>query len=352
MTPLKSAVVGLGGISAGHLEFLAADPRVRLVGVCDLSPATARHRAELHHSVPYTALDHMLAEAAPDVVHVLTPPISHEALTRKCLAAGAHVICEKPVVPDLARLRALLDTAAAADRHLIENQNYRWNDALVEVDRLVAGGVLGDVVAVDVSVAVPVAEPGGRFADPHVPSPVAGLPAGVIHDFLPHMAYLALHHAGYPEVTEVRARWRNVSGIELLRYDELMATFLAGEVAASVRFCARTRPDHLRVRVSGTLASVEVDLWRVYQRLEQRRGPKLLATVRDYGTNGARLARAGVVDLVDKVRQHGALHGIPRLLDAVYTALSTGAPPPVTPLQMLRCQELIDALVAQAPAGR
>lgn len=351
---IKSAVVGLGGISAGHLTFLADDPRIDLVGVCDLSPATARHRAERHRSVPYTSLDALLAETMPDVVHVLTPPLSHEAIALQCLAAGADVVCEKPVVPDVPRLRGLLETAAAAGRRVVENQNYRWNDTVLEVDRLIADGVLGDVVAVGVEVAIGVAEPGGRFSDLNVPSPVAGLPAGVVHDFLPHLAYLALHPARagdhtYPAISETRARWRNVSGNPLLRYDELAATFLAGDVSASVTFCARTKPEHFRLRVSGTAATVEIDLWRAYVRLERMSGPKLLATVLDYGTNGGRMAKAGVTDLVNKVLQHGPLHGIPRLLDDVYTAFIAGSEPPVTAQQMLACQELVDALVAQAP---
>src|SRR3954470_13995264 len=94
---LSAAVIGIGAVAKQHLACLAQLDRARLVGVCDLSPAVAESAAE-RFGVPghYAAHRELLAELSPDVVHVTTPAVAHFAIAMDALAAGAHVIVEKP----------------------------------------------------------------------------------------------------------------------------------------------------------------------------------------------------------------------------------------------------------------
>ena len=80
------------------------------VAVCDLSPAIADYTAARYGAgSAYTDHTEMLAVVRPQVVHVLTPPLSHARLVTEALEAGCHVLCEKPITPDTASLRELLD---------------------------------------------------------------------------------------------------------------------------------------------------------------------------------------------------------------------------------------------------
>src|SRR5580765_1826802 len=75
---LKAAVVGSGKISEEHLKYLTRDVGVKLVGVCDLSPALAKFSAGKFGSTgAFTDAAAMFREAQPDVVHILTPPHTH-----------------------------------------------------------------------------------------------------------------------------------------------------------------------------------------------------------------------------------------------------------------------------------
>jgi predicted dehydrogenase len=103
--PYSVAVVGAGNIArAYHLPALAARPdRVRLAAVCDLDDARAAAAAG-GWGIPgrYTDLGAMLAEVAPDLLVVCTPPGAHMPAVRAGLAAGAWVWCEKPPALSLA----------------------------------------------------------------------------------------------------------------------------------------------------------------------------------------------------------------------------------------------------------
>ena len=95
---MKAALIGTGQIAQQHLACLRSLPGVTLAGVCDLSRALAESAAE-RYGIAAWFTDHraMLEEVRPDVVHITTPPSSHFSLAMDALAAGAHVIVEKPL---------------------------------------------------------------------------------------------------------------------------------------------------------------------------------------------------------------------------------------------------------------
>src|SRR5690606_20316135 len=107
-------------------------------------------------------------------------------------------------------------------RRLIENHNYRFNRPWLAIERAVASGQLGDVREVEVRLCLPLRGPGGRYADANLPHPSHRLPAGVLHEFITHLCYLALRFVPEP-IDHVRAVWSNHGGGPLFRYDDLDA---------------------------------------------------------------------------------------------------------------------------------
>lgn len=191
-TALKAAVIGTGAISKEHLSFLSKCDLAHLVGVCDISLAAAQYAArQFQANTAYTDYRQMLEVAKPDVVHILTPPNSHKAIATDCLQAGAHVICEKPITLTYDEFKDLWSIAQSCDRHLIEDQNYRFNEPILAIVQLIKDGILGEVQEVEVRMALDIRS-GGRYSDENLPSPMHQYPAGVIHDFLTHLCYLTL----------------------------------------------------------------------------------------------------------------------------------------------------------------
>lgn len=325
---------------------LGDHPRIELVGVCDRSPAAVEWTAQRYATRPFTDHRTLLAETAPDVVHVLTPPSSHRALADDALAAGAHVIVEKPVASSLPELEAMLALAARHDRMLIENHNYRFNDQMLAIASMVATGDLGDVVGVDVLLALDIAK--SKLMG--VGNPTAHLAGGAVRDFLTHLTYLALAPFGDAPVGAVDARWWNRTGNAHVGMDELDARVEVGTGVASIRFSGRVAPDCFRVWVRGTKGTVETDLYQPFLRVETRRGPAPLSPVIGHGVNGVSLAASSVRNLRDKILQRTPYHGLWALLERFYDSVLDGTPAPVTAADVLRTNALIDRIVADASA--
>jgi predicted dehydrogenase len=337
MRRLRAAVIGCGAISASHLRFLSTSDRTDLVGVCDVSPSVGRYAVEAFGAPEsFTDASEMLAKAAPEVVHVLTPPASHRPLTELALNAGAHVYCEKPITftaEDLDHVQAL-----ARDRGLrcVEGHNYRFNDQIRRLDALLATGALGDIHWVGVDLAVP------------MPESDLGAPAGALHDYVTHPSYLALHFLGDRNFDALCARW-SCAGVDPgLRYDDLSAIVSADSATASIRISGSPRPMCFRITLRGTAGAAETDLFQPYLRVEIEDPNAPLRPLADHAANGARLLAATARNFRVKILQRTPLHGLERLLSLFYESIATGGPSPVTDEQVMATSRLIDAMVAEA----
>jgi predicted dehydrogenase len=315
--------------------------------VCDLSRTLARFAAERYGAdAHYTNYAEMLELAKPDVVHVLTPPHTHCKIAADCLKGGAHVIVEKPIAPTNEEFRMLSTMAQWQGRALTEDHNYRFNEQILEVERLIAGGALGDIREVDIRMALPITDEGNAFADQNLPNPCHRLPAGALHDLLPHMCYLALRFV--PPVEDVAPKWSKDSGHPLFRFDSLDALLFGGGVHTRLRFAANQSPDCFTVIVRGSEGWAETDLFQPYFRLTvPRRGGKQLTPLVNQWVNGIGLAKSSVSGFLNKIRQKTPLHGMQTYLERTYESLRTGSELPVTHDDMDRTTQLMDSLIAE-----
>jgi predicted dehydrogenase len=144
---LRVAVVGLG-VGEQHVDAYAARPELfEIVALCDLDPARMAKIAEKHGiKSQFASYGQMLAEAKPDVVNICTPPNTHYDLITQGLAAGAHVVCEKPLVGSLADVDRLEKAEAASGKHIIPIFQYRFGNGLQRLKRLVEAGLTGDAL--------------------------------------------------------------------------------------------------------------------------------------------------------------------------------------------------------------
>jgi predicted dehydrogenase len=345
MTRLRAAVIGCGTIAYEHLPYLSDSPLVELVAVCDRSNASASF-AQKRFGAARAFTDHlaMLAETRPDVVHVLTPPHTHVPIARDCLDSGAHVICEKPMASNAEETSGLLDHAAKRGRLLVESRNYLFNDQVIEIEKIIASGKLGEVREIDLILSLDFLS--GPFGDLNLAGPGVDLPAGAVHDFLPHLAYLFLVFAGHRgDVDDVQGRLENLSGNSRAGFDHLDSLVVAGKVRGRIRITSDIGPDSFRVYARGTQSSLETDLFNPFLRFD---GPPNIGKRSFIGQmkNGFSLVRAGTRNLRNKVMQHGTYHGMPRMLDAIYRSLADSTEPPFTSEQMIDTARLVDRLVA------
>lgn len=126
MTQFRVGVVGLG--EAGftlHLPALAGMTSAAVVGGCDLDAARRARAAERWRIPVFDDFDTLLREGRPDVIIVGTPPDSHAAYCLRSLAAGAHVVCEKPFMASLSEADEVIAAARDAGRRVALNHEFR-----------------------------------------------------------------------------------------------------------------------------------------------------------------------------------------------------------------------------------
>ena len=124
---LRGAISGFGEVAAqAHIAGWRTRPGVAIVAIHD--PASARrHQAInlLKNVRVYDDLDLMLDGEALDFVDIASPPAFHTASVRKALAAGAHVLVEKPACFSSAELDGLAALAAERARVLMCVHNWK-----------------------------------------------------------------------------------------------------------------------------------------------------------------------------------------------------------------------------------
>jgi predicted dehydrogenase len=131
-----------------------SDVVVAAVAARDVSRAqafAAKHGiARVHDS--YEAL---LADPDLDAVYNPLPNGLHGKWTRAALAAGKHVLCEKPFTANAAEAREIAEVTAQSDRVVMEAFHYRYHPLALRIEEIIASGELGKLQRVEASLCFP-----------------------------------------------------------------------------------------------------------------------------------------------------------------------------------------------------
>jgi len=131
-----------------------ADVVVAAVAARDVSRARAfavKHGiARVHDS--YEAL---IADPDLDAVYNPLPNGLHGRWTRAALAAGKHVLCEKPFTANAAEAREIAELAAKSDRVVMEAFHYRYHPLALRIEEIIASGELGKLERVEAALCFP-----------------------------------------------------------------------------------------------------------------------------------------------------------------------------------------------------
>jgi predicted dehydrogenase len=140
---LKAAIAGTGFIGRVHARS-ARLAGAQLAGVAASSPESARAAAAaLGADRAFDSAEEMVRDPDIDVVHICTPNHLHLPLAEAALAAGKHVICEKPLALDAAGAQQLVDAASDSGLHAAVPFVYRFYPTVREARERVAGGQTG-----------------------------------------------------------------------------------------------------------------------------------------------------------------------------------------------------------------
>jgi scyllo-inositol 2-dehydrogenase (NADP+) len=230
-------LLGYGAIGREHASSVRAVPGFELRAVCDRVPerrdeARAAFGVEVHAEAAA-----MLADPSIDLVVVGVPPVTHAAAALEAVAAGKHVVCEKPFALRVEECDRVLAAAAAGGRLVTVYQSRRWDPDFVALREAVAGGAIGEPFYMESFI--------GGYSHPcsywHSHQPISG---GTIYDWGSH--YFDWMLSLFPQpVAAVAASahkrvWHDVSNSDQVRVDVTFeggaeAGFLQSDIAAALK---------------------------------------------------------------------------------------------------------------------
>ena len=252
----KAGIIGCGRISSKHIAPLRRLAGVEIVGVCDLDEGRAQEAAQRFGiRRAYRDAATMLREGRPDVVHVLTPPQSHKEVAIQAMEAGCHVLVEKPMALNLKEADEMI---AAARRHRVTLgvcHNHLFDPALLKAREHVAGGRIGEVIAVETFWGIfP-----GRREDLFRSTPwVHELPGGFFHESVPHPVYLLLAFLKTCRVISAVSK-KTTESCPLPLSD--LRVLMEGESGVGSLHLSLGANPHLRfLRIYGTAMTIHVDV--------------------------------------------------------------------------------------------
>lgn len=147
-TPLRVAVVGVGGMGRHHARIIRGLAGADLAAVVDVSPARANLVATEFECAAYGSVEELLDRAGVDAVTLAVPTVAHHNVAMSIIERGVPLLIEKPIAATVAEGRALVAAAAARSVMLAVGHIERFNPAVRELRRSIAAGDLGNVLAV------------------------------------------------------------------------------------------------------------------------------------------------------------------------------------------------------------
>ena len=157
------------------------------------------------HDIPrvHESYEALIADPDLDAVYNPLPNGLHGRWTRAALAAGKHVLCEKPFTANAAEAREIADLAAQSDRVAMEAFHYRYHPLALRVEEIIASGELGKLERVEAALCFPLP----KFSDIRYNYSLAG---GATMDAGCYAVHMVRTFGGEtPEVVSAQAKLRD-----------------------------------------------------------------------------------------------------------------------------------------------
>ncbi|MFJ4684261.1 aldo/keto reductase [Streptomyces sp. NPDC088789] len=259
---LRLAVIGSGNMARRFLKQLPDSERCELRAIGDRDPALARVLAdEVAHLSEVELIcgteNEVIASDQVDAVYIATVHTTHAEISLRAIAAGKHVLCEKPLTVNHVQAMAAVDAAQHAGVRLVEAMMFRFHPQMAAVRELVRSGAIGDVHHIDAGFAflVPTERHEPTIVTADLVIPDAGGHEGRLFD--PHLAGGGILDVGCYPVSMVRAIAGAAVGVEFLEPVELSGHGTLSDDGVDQWAIAQLRFGN------GVTASVRTGVWMV-----------------------------------------------------------------------------------------
>jgi predicted dehydrogenase len=352
---LGAVVVGTGFGCITHVRALRA-AGINVVALVGRDPDRTSKRARLFDvPVALTSIDDALTIDGVDAVTIATPPHTHADLALAAIAAGKHVVCEKPFARDAAEARRVLAAAEAAGIVHMIGTEFRWDAGQATLARTVRSGAIGAPRVATVAMVVPM------LADP-----AAEVPAWWADDTAGG-GWFGAH--GSQVIDQLRVTLGEIAGVSAW-IGQVAATARHADDAFAVHFetaggCAGVMtstaadwgPLLVITRVAGTRGTAWIEGVGATVMLADRDGTRVVPVGADLPTEAPQpLPRGALHTAYDRMIAHGLDLGPYTCLAAAFRDRVLGLPiaddpRPATFADGVAGMQVVDAVRASARDG-
>ncbi len=161
--PLKWGIMGTGNIAGQFARGLSGSDYCIATAAASRDKAKAEQFAATQHAGQgHGSYEALLADSNVDAVYIALPNSMHHEWTLRALAAGKHVLCEKPLASNAAEAEEMFDAAQKAGLHLVEAFMYRSHPMTLAVKAKLDQGAIGELRFVRTSFCFHVRKPDGN----------------------------------------------------------------------------------------------------------------------------------------------------------------------------------------------
>ena len=246
-TPTGAGAFRWGFLGAGFIAHTALAPAVHAASGSVLQACAARDLDRARALQPvgraYDDYDALIEDPDVDGVYIALANDAHLPAILRALAAGKHVLCEKPMCLTETETVAAVAAAEAADRLLVEASWYRWHPRTRRAEQLVAGGALGEMNNVETALCF-----SGVPSQNYRRDPARG--GGALYDVGCYAVSAAQWALGDLAVVNAAARYAD-TGVDL----HTRAVLASATGQARVE-CSIDAPQRDVLRVEGTLGAL------------------------------------------------------------------------------------------------
>jgi predicted dehydrogenase/nucleoside-diphosphate-sugar epimerase len=340
---LRIGILGAGQMARQHARAITRLGDVIVSAAVDPDPAALEEIRRLHPSASgFASFDDLLRSQSVDVVHVCTPPQTHEQLTAQALDSGCHVYVEKPFVETREAAAQLAKIADRKGLKICAGHQLLYEPPTVSALKLLPS--VGELTHIESYFSFRAAK--------HTPSGRAPLRDDLqLLDILPHPVYLLLHF-----LERAADGKTQLVSVEIGPRGTIHAFVRRGSLAGTLVVTLEGRPVESYLRLVGTNGSIHADYVR--STVQRNIGPG--ASGIDKLVSPYRLCwqlLAGTTAAMGKrfLRRQRSYPGLAEIFGAFYDSIRENGPSPVSRANLIEtvaiCEQIAESLRAAYPAA-
>lgn len=219
LKPLQLGFIGVGWIGRNRMEVLLRDANTGAAAITE--PVKENADEALKSATDAVLVEspaQMLANEEIDGIVIATPSAMHAQQSIDALKAGKAVFCQKPLGRTAAEVKEVVRASAQADKYLAVDLSYRYTKAFQAIHKLITGGEIGDIYAVDLVFHNAYGPDKEWFYD------IKRSGGGCVMDLGIHLVDLALWSLDFPEIESVQSHLFH-QGKKLTSFEEQVEDF-------------------------------------------------------------------------------------------------------------------------------